>query len=83
MPSGRVDLLACSLYKHQEGKALFDTIQEETKCKISASSNTTGNPKSKGDWVMESDGFDIYPTYFMTQDEFDGAFDPFAGFCSD
>eukprot|EP01046_Picozoa_sp_COSAG06_P025119 COSAG06_NODE_2091_length_7610_cov_2.766343_3_plen_976_part_00 len=49
--SGRVDLLACSLLKSKEGREVFHTIEQETRCNFAASDNLTGNPRDGGDWV--------------------------------
>ena len=73
--TGRVDLLACSLLKSQEGKEVFAMIESETQCDFAASDDKTGNPSEPGvDWVMESDDIDIAPVYFHDTSAFDGTF---------
>lgn len=73
---GRVDLFACSLLNHQEGREIFNVIEKFTKANFAASTNRTGNPKSAdSDWVMESDNVDVRTLYFKADtSRFDGTF---------
>ena len=62
---GRVDLFACSLLGTEMGRDIFHSIERETKTNFSASADATGNPSQPGaDWVMESDGIDVFDMYF-------------------
>ena len=72
---GRVDLFACSLLATAEGKAVFDAVQTSTETHFSASSDLTGNAQAGQDWVMESDGVNVKPLYFVEDTtEFHGNF---------
>lgn len=57
---GRFDFL------YFTGKAVFEAIQMATDTHFAASDDLTGNVKSgKQDWVMESDGVNVKPLYFV------------------
>jgi len=73
---GRVDLFACSLLGHAEGREVFQMIEKVTKTNFAASNNKTGNPKNPdSDWIMESDNVDVRPLYFYSDvSAFDGTF---------
>ena len=75
--SGRVDLFACSLLGTKTGRDIFQSIERETKTNFAASEDATGNPSQPGaDWVMESDGIDVFDLYFHASlpDAFTGTF---------
>lgn len=74
IPDGRVDLLACSLLATDKGKKVFSEIQGMHKTHFAGSDDLTGNPSSKADWTMESDGVDISKIYFGNLAEFEGTF---------
>ena len=42
MHGGRVDLFACNLLGHPEGKEVFDTIETLTRVNFAASADKTG-----------------------------------------
>ena len=74
---GRVDLFACSLLGTETGREIFHSIERETKTNFAASEDATGNPSQPGaDWVMESDGIDVFDLYFhpSLSDAFTGTF---------
>ena len=72
------DRFASSLLKSTEGREVFAAIEtkRETNRSFAASDtcNLTGNPKTGGDWIMESDNVDICDMYFASTAEFDGTF---------
>ena len=73
--NGRIDLLACSLLNEEKGRMAFEAIEETSDAHFAASSDITGNAKSGGDWVMESDGVNIKSLYFDDTCNFEGTFD--------
>ena len=66
-PEGRIDLLACNLARGEQGKMLIAALEDVSDVNFTASSNETGNRKSGGDWVMETDKIDISQYYFDSQ----------------
>jgi hypothetical protein len=67
VPKGRIDLLACNLARGKQGKMLVAALEDLSGVNCTASSNETGNLKSGGDWVMETDKIDISQYYFDSQ----------------
>jgi len=67
--NGRVDLFACALLATPQGTAVFERIQAETAAHFAASNDLTGNAARVGapyqDWIMESDGVNVKPLYFV------------------
>jgi hypothetical protein len=59
-----IDLISCSLYKNPDWIDAIRILEEKTGINFRASSNNTGNLKSGGDWIQESDGVDIRDIYF-------------------
>jgi hypothetical protein len=59
-----IDLISCLLYRSPEWVSIIRALEEKTGINFRASSNETGNLKSGGDWIQESDGVDIRDIYF-------------------
>jgi hypothetical protein len=59
-----IDLISCRLYNNPEWVYIIQKLEEKIGINIRASSNDTGNLKSGGDWIQESDGVDIKYIYF-------------------
>ena len=79
---GRVDLFACSLLKHEVGLRSLHAIETATSTNFAASTDVTGNPKDKANWLMESDGVDVKPLYFRAStSSFEGTFERVEGPC--
>ena len=76
VPGGRVDLFACSLLATPSGLRTLAAIESTTCTNFAASTNLTGNPKSGGDWLMESDGINVRNLYFAPAQlsQFEGTF---------
>jgi alpha-tubulin suppressor-like RCC1 family protein len=59
-----IDLISCSLYSNPDWISAIQTLETKVGINFRASSNATGNLKSGGDWIQESDGVDIRDIYF-------------------
>ena len=65
-PGGRIDILACNLASTEEGMMLVSALADGAGVEVAASSNSTGNLSSGGDWVLETAGIDVEQTYFTS-----------------
>lgn len=59
-----IDLISCQLYNNPDMVYVVSTLEQHLRINFRASSNNTGELKSGGDWVQESDGVDIRSVYF-------------------
>jgi hypothetical protein len=65
-----VDFLACNTLAHNNWKKYYETLEKNTNVIIGASSDTTGNIKYGGNWIMENTKEDIESIYFSKNIEY-------------
>lgn len=61
---GRIDLFACNLAASQQGKMLVLALKGITGVEVAASTNSTGNLASGGDWHLETANVHLDIDYF-------------------